>query len=239
MKIREIQLNERQDKISGSAHLKQLGSDVGNALGASADKLKAAWNSPTAVKARDMGANALDATKSAIYKTTGYGGKQGNVASTKNKFTSDFTQQFNMAARAARTAGVPFDATDFIKAQAQQYGWNIADDKAEMLAQAAGNDASKMAQGMYAVGMSQPRYKSDTGLGDVKQARQYDADVTVGGDPVDLNPQSQQIINQIKKLKGAGNTDDVEKIASAALNMLYTGNRKEYAMLVRRLSGRK
>lgn len=235
MKIHEIELNEAIiPKVPQS--LKNVG-----------DNIKAAWNSPNAVKARDMAANIPDAARSAIYKTTGYGGKPGNIAATKSTFTSDFAQQFNMASRAARASGMPFDTTDFIKAQAQQYGWNITDEKADELALAAGNDAGKLAQGMYAIGMSQPRYKSSTGLGDIKRSRNTpsgslggdESEVTAGGADVDLSPQSEQIIKQIQKMRGAGNVDDVEKIAAAALGMLYTGNRQEYVKLVKRLSGLK
>jgi hypothetical protein len=256
MKINEVVLNEAQ-----LPNLKNAGNAIKNA-----------WNSPvtqnTLQGAGDLAGNAMDTAKGMLYRTTGFGGKGGNIAAVRTRFINDFITQYKTAARSARQGGMPFSTSDFINSYLRRYQWYATPQQLEKLTTI--TDPKQLANAMYAVGMQQSRDKH--GYVDDPRASQDQDDtqgaaaigsmasqlqgnspqmtgatggqgafgqmaqqLAPGEKPEDqtIDPASQQLINNVKKMKGPKFERDLEQIIKLAMWNLYGTDRQDYNELVK------
>lgn len=185
---------------------------------------------------KDVASDIGDWTKSAIYKTTGFGGDPANAAATRIKFLNDFQQELSLAQRSARKAGQPYDNATFVNQYIKRYGWTIDPQELNQVMDVK-DDPKKLANAMYNVAVGQRKgtgqYASKVDgyypatKGTAQSTTQPEAEIT---------PKTQQIMSTIQKMTGSTNLDDLTKIAKTAMQTLYKQNSTAYNNLYKEIT---
>jgi len=188
-----------------------------------------------APSASDTVDDILDQFKGSLYRFTGMGGEQGNMAATRTKFISDFAQQYKLAQRSARQGGIEFNAPEYVQAYLRRYNWQASPEQLAKIENI--TDPNQLANAVYAIGIQQSRDKY--GQVDTRASKQP---VTKSSGTVDnpvLTKPSQQILSTMKNMKGEDYKDDLESIVRLALNNLYATDPGDYGQEVKRIMGQK
>jgi len=144
--------------------------------------------------------------------------------SVKIRFINTITKEIKQEIEDSARANQPLNMDVFISDYLKKAGWGVeSDDKVQLkllASQAANNPAelNKLAELIYSIGT-----KNAAARDPAKQAANV------------LAPSTQQTINQITKLTGPENNDDLEQIAKTAMTMLYSQNRARYNSLYREI----
>ena len=166
-----------------------------------------------------------------------FASQQQNIA---NKVASTYSNDLNVARRAAERAGLPFDAKKYVTGVVKKYGFDIADYTNEL------NDIITTLDSGKFDNTSVKKYANLMQLIGSQQARDSSGRVISGGstsiDNTTATPASnqissstKQIIGQLKQYTGSANANDLNQIALVALNKLYKINKTDYASLVKQL----
>lgn len=176
-------------------------------------------------------ANAL---RTGLYKATGLGGTKANEIAFQQQFLKTFNQQAKLAIQSAAKAGVTPSEKEFEKIAnnyMSKYKWQADSDQIAQLknlsklvaTEPSNTNINKLGNYLYYIGRQQQPQQS--------QQRQ---EPTLGGE-TNLGSSSKVIIQQIEKLTGSGNYDDLEQIAKSAMQLLYKQNPASYTKLYKEI----
>ena len=177
----------------------------------------------------------MDWLKGQMYRFAGgAGGTDGHIAATKNIFINNFAQEYSQIINSAKRSGLAVpDMKTYVTDYLEQNNWPAKPGEIESIIASSGDNIRNVANGVYVIGMRNARggknRVAQAAAG--AQAGGQVSPTTAGGAPVDLAAGTEKIIQILQKMSGSANTDDLEKIALAALNKLYGINKSEYAAL--------
>lgn len=191
-----------------AGELGKMGSDIGQATGGVGDWLK-----------------------SQMYRYGGVGGQSGNIAATKSIFINNFKQEYNQISKSAKKSGMDVPPiAEFANDYIAQAGWKANPAQIDKMVAASGGDIDKVANGVYAVAMTNRATTQKGNPAQTAQGKPATAPTqTASGQEIELAPTTDKIIKTIQNMTGTSYADDLERIANNALQQLYGSNKSAYA----------
>jgi hypothetical protein len=195
-------------------------------------------NKDNLAKAGNFASDVGDFARSALYKTTGFGGDPANASATRIKFLNDFKQELALSQRSGRKAGQEYDNGTFVNQYIKRYGWTIDPEELSQL-MAVKDDPTKLSNAMYNIAVGQRKGTgqyastptSSTSSG-AQSASAGNAETSALKQQVaDLSSMTQQLMDKIEKMQGSSNYDDLRTIAKKAMQTLYAQSPGEYNKL--------
>ena len=188
-------------------------------------------NKDNLAKAGNFASDVGDFARSALYKTTGFGGDPANASATRIKFLNDFKQELALSQRSARKAGQEYDNGTFVNQYIKRYGWNIDPEELSQV-MAVKDDPTMLANAMYNVAVGQRK-----GTGQYASSPDYTGrQQSSGTQQQDTSTQTQQLMGRIQKMTGSSNFDDLSAVAKTAMQTLYAQSPGEYKKLYREIT---
>ena len=174
--------------------------------------------------------NTANALRTGLYKATGLGGTKATEIAWQQNFLKTFNQQAKLAVQSAREAGIQPSESEFQKIAnnyMSKYGWQADPDQVSKLKELSKTVATapsnanidKLGNYLYYIGRQQQPQRKEP---------------TLGGQ-VELGSNTKSIVQQIQKLTGSGNYDDLEQIAKSAMQLLYKQNPASYTKLYKEI----